>query len=66
MMTSNFEAVTTKPTYAKERNMRGGCRDKAICSKRFVGKEGDVVGKIREGKRMIEQEMDMFVEEVEQ
>lgn len=34
-----MSAVTTKPTYAKERNMRGGCRDKAICSKRFVVKE---------------------------
>lgn len=38
--------VMTKPTYAKERGMKGGCRGRAICLKIFVVKEELLYGKI--------------------
>lgn len=43
--------IKTMRQYAKERNMRSGCRDKAICSKRFVGKEELHCGKNSRGKK---------------
>ena len=53
-----------KPTYAKERSTKGGCRSRAICLKIFVRKEELLYGnntqklkrKIYVGKRLVKRD----------
>ena len=40
-----MSAVTISQTYSRERSMKGGCRDEALCSKGFARKEELSYGK---------------------